>query len=87
MMGGPDSYGGLDGKGPMAIIDLQRREMIPLPGFQERLEVWKRTSLPKQCLLRRKPTLSVLNSFLSGKEGYFYDINRHEIVYRPRGAV
>lgn len=83
---GPDSFGGLDGQGPMVVIDLEKREIVTLPGFQERLEAWRKTGRPNPCPLKRKPILAVLNSLVNHERGCFYAIDRREIVQSSIGT-
>lgn len=81
--GDSDSYGGLDGQGPMVIVDLRRREMVPVPDFQERLESWRRRGIPNPSPLKRKPLLRDLNAFLNQADGFVYDRSRRLIGNFP----
>lgn len=79
-MGGPDSRGGLDGFGPMVLVDIEKREMVPVPGFQGRLEAWRKTGQENPCRLKRKPTLKILNSFVNHEPNTYFDMQKRLIV-------
>lgn len=77
--GGPGSYGGLDGKGPLVLIDLEKQAMVPVPGFQRRLRIWKKEGGLNPCPLSKRPQLQVLNAFLNHEDTY-YSARRRLIV-------
>lgn len=78
--GGPNSLGGLDGKGLMVVVDLEKREMVALPGFRERLQAWRLAGGISTYHLIRKPTLADLNSLINHDHNVYYDLKKRLIV-------
>lgn len=78
------SYGGLDGKGPMVTLDADKGKMVLVSGFSDRIFAWRQAGGENPCPLRKKPSLAVLNAFLSGEPGYVYHRTLQKIgKFRP----
>lgn len=82
--GGPDSDGGLDGKGPMVTLDLEKKAMVLVPDFSDRVFAWRQAGKENPCPLKKKPSLEVLNAFLNHESGYVYNRTLQKIgKFRP----